>query len=52
MIDHITFGVTDFARSAAFYDQAFAPLGVSRMFDLPAEASGGVRARHLGTPVL
>ena len=27
MLDHITFGVTDFARSTAFYTRAFAPLG-------------------------
>jgi catechol 2,3-dioxygenase-like lactoylglutathione lyase family enzyme len=31
MIDHVTFGVSDFARSCAFYDQAFAPLGISRL---------------------
>ena len=43
MIDHITFGVTDFARSTAFYDQAFAPLGVRRLFDVPYEQSGGVK---------
>lgn len=33
MIDHITFGVSDFTRLAAFYDRAFAPLGVRRLFD-------------------
>ena len=33
MIDHITFSVTDFGRSAAFYDRAFAPLGVRRLFE-------------------
>jgi len=42
MLDHITFGVTDFARSTAFYDQAFAPLGVRRLFDVPKEHSIGV----------
>lgn len=31
MIDHVTFGVTDFARSCAFYDCAFAPLGLRRL---------------------
>ena len=25
-IDHITFGVSEFGRSAAFYDRALAPL--------------------------
>lgn len=28
MFDHVKFGVTDFARSKAFYLQALAPLGV------------------------
>ncbi|WP_320202026.1 VOC family protein (plasmid) [Agrobacterium sp. rho-13.3] len=32
MIDHLSFGVTDFERSAIFYDRALAPLGVSRLF--------------------
>lgn len=33
MIDHITFGVADLDRSMAFYDLAFAPLGVTRLYD-------------------
>lgn len=41
MIKHISFGVADFVRSTAFFDQAFAPLGVSRLFDVPEEDSGG-----------
>lgn len=48
MIDHITFGVSDFARSTAFYDQAFAPLGVRRLFDVPEEHSGGVKVTGYG----
>ncbi len=48
MIDHITFGVTDFARSTAFYDAAFAPLGLKRLFDVPLEHSGGVPATGYG----
>lgn len=35
MIDHITFGVSDFSRSIEFYDLAFAPLGVTRLVNLP-----------------
>jgi len=35
MIDHVTFGVTDFALSIGFYDRALAPLGVRRLFDDP-----------------
>ncbi|GFE64519.1 VOC family protein [Litoreibacter roseus] len=48
MIDHISFGVTDFARSTAFYDQAFAPLGVRRLFDVPEEQSDGVKVTGYG----
>jgi catechol 2,3-dioxygenase-like lactoylglutathione lyase family enzyme len=48
MIDHITFGVADFARSVHFYDRAFAPLGVRRLFDVPLEHSGGVRCTGYG----
>ncbi|MEL7460608.1 MAG: VOC family protein [Pseudomonadota bacterium] len=42
MIDHISIGVAEFARSTAFYDAALAPLGVTRMVDVPLEHSGGV----------
>jgi catechol 2,3-dioxygenase-like lactoylglutathione lyase family enzyme len=48
MIDHITFGVSDFARSTRFYDQAFAPLGVKRLFDVPEEFSGGAPCTGYG----
>ncbi|MEM8792650.1 MAG: VOC family protein [Pseudomonadota bacterium] len=48
MIDHITFGVADFDRSTRFYDRAFAPLGVRRLFDVPEEQSGGVRVTGYG----
>jgi catechol 2,3-dioxygenase-like lactoylglutathione lyase family enzyme len=48
MIDHITFGVTDFDRSIAFYDKALAPLGVKRLFTVPAEHTGGVRVTGYG----
>jgi catechol 2,3-dioxygenase-like lactoylglutathione lyase family enzyme len=48
MIDHITFGVSDFARSTAFYDRAFAPLGVKRLFTVPKECSGGVDSTGYG----
>jgi catechol 2,3-dioxygenase-like lactoylglutathione lyase family enzyme len=35
MIDHISFKVSDFDRSARFYDQALAPLGLKRLYDDP-----------------
>jgi catechol 2,3-dioxygenase-like lactoylglutathione lyase family enzyme len=34
MIDHISLGVTDMARSKAFYDAALAPLGIARHYDV------------------
>ena len=48
MIDHITFGVADFDRSTAFYDKAFAPLGVTRLFTVPMEHAGGVKVTGYG----
>ena len=38
----------DFNRSTAFYDQALAPLGMKRLFDVPPEHSGGVDATGYG----
>jgi len=32
MLDHVTIGVTDIARSRAFYDLALAPLGITRLY--------------------
>ncbi|MEL7261696.1 MAG: VOC family protein [Pseudomonadota bacterium] len=48
MIDHITFGVSDFARSTAFYDAAFAPLGIKRLFDVRKEHTNGVDVTGYG----
>jgi catechol 2,3-dioxygenase-like lactoylglutathione lyase family enzyme len=48
MLDHITFGVSNFAQSTGFYDRAFAPLGVRRLFDIPPEHSGGVSITGYG----
>jgi catechol 2,3-dioxygenase-like lactoylglutathione lyase family enzyme len=31
MLDHVSLGVSDFAKSRAFYDRALAPLGVKVM---------------------
>jgi catechol 2,3-dioxygenase-like lactoylglutathione lyase family enzyme len=41
MLDHITFGVSDFGRAIAFYDAALAPLGIKRLMSVSAEQSGG-----------
>ncbi|MBV9552095.1 MAG: VOC family protein, partial [Alphaproteobacteria bacterium] len=46
MIDHITIGVTDLARSRAFYDQALKPLGIERLYADGDSYSGyGVRPK-------
>ncbi len=45
MIDHITFGVSDFERSSRFYDRALQPLGIKRLFD---DNSGPGRATGYG----
>lgn len=44
MLHHISFGVSDIERSAAFYDAVFKPLGYSRVWeDLnPGDANQGV----------
>ena len=48
MFDHITIGVSDFARAAAFYDRALAPLGVTRLVDLPLAETEGVPVTAYG----
>ena len=45
MIDHITFGISDFTRSTGFYDRALRPLGLRRLFD---DDSGAGRATGYG----
>lgn len=48
MIDHITLGVADFDRSTAFYDKALAPLGLSRLYTVPPEFTGGAPSTGYG----
>jgi catechol 2,3-dioxygenase-like lactoylglutathione lyase family enzyme len=40
MLDHITFGVSDFNRAVAFYDQVLRPLGVEKLVEVSAESTG------------
>jgi catechol 2,3-dioxygenase-like lactoylglutathione lyase family enzyme len=37
MIDHVGFPVSDYARSKAFYEKAFAPLGYALIMEVGAE---------------
>ena len=48
MFDHLGIGVTDYARSTAFYDKALAPLGMKQLFKVPVEHTGGVDAVGYG----
>jgi len=41
MIDHASVGVRDLERSARFYEQALAPLGLSRLVTRPASIGFG-----------
>jgi catechol 2,3-dioxygenase-like lactoylglutathione lyase family enzyme len=40
VLDHIGFGVADFARSKAFYEKALAPLGYRIVKEVTAEQAG------------
>ena len=40
MLDHMGFGVSDYARSKEFYAQALAPLGITLLMEPIAEAAG------------
>ena len=42
MIDHTGLSVSNFATARAFYDGAFAPLGISYLFTVPPEHTDGV----------
>ena len=41
MLDHIGFGVADFARSKAFYETALAPLGYRIVMEVTPQETGG-----------
>ncbi len=48
MLDHIGFGVSDLARSRAFYEKALAPLGYSVMMEVTVEMSGSYEGLGFG----
>src|SRR5688572_8395318 len=41
MLDHIGFGVSDYARARAFYEKALAPLGYRPVMEVTKAQSGG-----------
>jgi catechol 2,3-dioxygenase-like lactoylglutathione lyase family enzyme len=40
MLDHVGFGVSDYARSKAFYESALAPLDITLVLEVKAMAAG------------
>ncbi len=48
MIDHVGILVCDWAKSRAFYDAAFAPLGYSMLAEVPEQYTGGVKVGGYG----
>jgi len=55
MLGHMSFGVEDLARSAAFYDEILAPLGYVRVWTRPhavgfGEKSGGDKLALFAKP--
>ena len=40
MLDHMGFGVSDYQRSKAFYEQALAPLGMTLLMEPVGQAAG------------
>lgn len=41
MIDHVSLSVSDLARAVAFYERAFAPLGLTKLVTRPAMVGFG-----------
>lgn len=48
MIDHVGILVRDWAKSRAFYDAAFAPLGYAMLAEVPEQHTGGVKVGGYG----
>ncbi|MCA0400781.1 MAG: VOC family protein [Proteobacteria bacterium] len=50
MLDHIGFGVADYARSRVFYVKVLAPLGYGVVMDITKEMTGGYEGTGFGLP--
>ncbi len=48
MLDHIGFGVSDYARAKAFYEKALAPLGIGVVMEVTPEQTGDHSAAGFG----
>jgi len=47
MLDHVSFAVSDFARSKAFYGKALEPLGIACVMEVTPDMTGD-GSRHAG----
>lgn len=48
MLDHVSFSVSDYARSRSFYEQALKPLGYRLVMEVTPEQSGSVSYAGFG----
>jgi catechol 2,3-dioxygenase-like lactoylglutathione lyase family enzyme len=48
MLDHVGILVADWNKSKAFYDAAFAPLGITLLNEIPVQFTGGVKVGGYG----
>lgn len=48
MIDHTGIPVSDWAKAKAFYDAAFAPLGITMLYIVPEQYTGGKKVGGYG----
>jgi catechol 2,3-dioxygenase-like lactoylglutathione lyase family enzyme len=48
MLDHVGILTTDWEKSKAFYDAAFAPMGITMLAIVPTEYTGGVKVGGYG----
>jgi catechol 2,3-dioxygenase-like lactoylglutathione lyase family enzyme len=48
MLDHIGFGVSDYARAKSFYEKALAPLGIGIVMEVTPEQTGDHHAAGFG----
>jgi catechol 2,3-dioxygenase-like lactoylglutathione lyase family enzyme len=48
MIDHVGILVSDWAKAKAFYDAAFAPLGITLLSVIPEQFTGGAKVGGYG----
>jgi catechol 2,3-dioxygenase-like lactoylglutathione lyase family enzyme len=48
MLDHVGILVADWNKAKAFYDAAFAPLGITLLNEIPVQFTGGVKVGGYG----